>query len=46
MRSQTGATGRSDAVLEQKLKALQKDYDTLAAKQGNGAAPAAVKKDI
>lgn len=46
MKKQSGATGRSDAILEQKLKALQADYDTLAAQNGNGAAPKAVKKDI
>merc|ERR1711990_198754 len=46
IRNQSGATNRSDAVLEQKLKALQKDYDELAAKQGNGATSAGVKKDI
>lgn len=44
IKKQGGAGARSDAALEAKLKALQKDYDDLAARQGNGPKAAAVRK--
>jgi len=44
LKKQGGAGDRSDKHLEEKLQLLQKDYDELAAKNGQGTKPATIKK--